>query len=150
MLSNTTRPTVVFLLLSGTLALAHEEATGVVKERMDLMDGQKDAMKIIGDMAKGKAPFDAAKAAEAARDIETTSKQIHELFPEGSDGHPSDAKPEIWTNWEEFTSDAEELQAAAKALAAALDAGDPAWKGNFQTVTDACKACHKSFRAEDD
>ena len=29
-----------------TLALAHEEATGVVKERMDLMDSQKDAMKV--------------------------------------------------------------------------------------------------------
>ena len=48
------------------LALAHEEATGVVKERMDLMEDQKDAMKLMGDMAKGKTPFDTAKAAEAA------------------------------------------------------------------------------------
>ena len=79
-----------------TLALAHEEATGVVKERMDLMECQKDDMKLIGDMAKGKTPFDPAKAAEAARDIETTSGKIPDLFPEGSTGHPSEAKEEIW------------------------------------------------------
>ena len=36
------------------LALAHEGATGVVKERMDLMKGQAKQMKLIGDMAKGK------------------------------------------------------------------------------------------------
>jgi len=134
------------LLLFVPFALAHEGATGVVKERMDLMDSQKDAMKVIGEMAKGKTPFDAAKAAEAARDIETTAQKIHELFPEGSTGHPSDAKPEIWTHWDEFTGDADKLNAAAKDLAAVLEAGSPDWKGDFKTVIDACKTCHKTFR----
>lgn len=46
--------------LRATIALAHEEATGVVKERMDLMDRQKADMKLIGDMAKDLMPFDAA------------------------------------------------------------------------------------------
>jgi cytochrome c556 len=138
------------LLIFIPLALAHEGATGVVKERMDLMDSQKDAMKVIGLMAKGKTPFDAAKAAEAARHIETTSQKIHELFPEGSTGHPSDAKPEIWTQWDKFTGDADKLNAAAKTLADALEADSPDWKGDFKTVIDACKTCHKTFRAEKD
>jgi len=137
-------------MLSATLALAHEEATGVVKERMDLMDRQKDDMKIIGNMAKGKTPFDAAKAAEAARDVAVTSEEIPKLFPEGSDGHPSEAKPEIWTKWDEFTGNADELHAVAQALAAALDGGSPDWKEDFKKVTDACKTCHKSFRQEKD
>lgn len=132
------------------LALAHEGATGVVKERMDLMDRQKDDMKIIGGMAKGKTKFDPAKAAEAARDIETTAAKIPELFPEGTHGGHSEAKPEIWTQWDDFTGNAEALQARAKALAAALEAGAPDWKANFQKVTDACKTCHKSFRTEKD
>lgn len=138
------------LLAFAPLAVAHEKATGVVKERMDLMDSQKDAMKVIGNMVKGKTPLDAPKAAEAARDIETTAQKIHGLFPEGSTGHPSDAKPEIWTNWDEFTGDADKLHAAAKTLADALEAGSPDWKGDFKTVIDACKRCHKSFRAEKD
>ena len=65
------------MLVAVPLALAHEEATGVVKERMDLMDSQKDAMKIIGLMAKGKTPFDGPKAAAAAKDIE--EPQLREL-----------------------------------------------------------------------
>jgi len=120
-----TRPaamTALILFAFVPLALAHEGATGVVKERMDLMDTQKDAMKVIGEMAKGAVPFDAAKAAEAAGEIERTSKQIPELFPEGTGGHPSEAKPEVWTKWEEFTGDAKELETAAKDLILALEA----------------------------
>jgi cytochrome c556 len=148
-----TRPaamTALILFAFVPLALAHEGATGLVKERMDLMDTQKDAMKVIGEMAKGTVPFDAAKAAEAAGEIERTSKQIPELFPEGSGGHPSEAKPEVWTKWEEFTGDAEELETAAKDLILALEApGAPDWKAQFKGVIDACKTCHKTFRMEE-
>jgi cytochrome c556 len=140
----------LIFVVSVPLALAHKGATGVVKERMDLMKRQKDDMKVIGLMAKGKVKFDAAKAAEAARDIELTAKKIHELFPEGTDGHPSEAKPDIWTRWDDFSGDADALQAAAKALATALETGAAGWKGDFKGVIDACKTCHKSFRAEKD
>ena len=132
-----------------SLALAHEEATGVVKERMDLMEGQKDDMKLIGDMAKGNTPFDAAKAAAAARDIQTTSDKIPELFPEGSAGHPSEAKEEIWQDWEDFTAKADDLARAAGELSAALEtAAGNEWTAAFKQVSDGCKACHKSYRLE--
>ncbi|HEX2447818.1 MAG TPA: cytochrome c [Methyloceanibacter sp.] len=136
-------------LASATLALAHEGATGVVKERMDLMKRQQKDMKLIGDMAKGKKPFDAAKAAEAARDISVTAKKIHELFPEGSSGHPSEAKAAIWTDWNEFSAKADELDVSAEALAGSLgEAPGQDWKGAFKKVTDACNGCHEKFRAE--
>jgi len=140
----------LIFVISAPLALAHEGATGVVKERMDLMKRQKDDMKVIGLMAKGKVKFDAAKAAEAARDIELTAKKIHELFPEGTDGGHSEAKDAIWSKWDEFTGNADTLEAQAKALAAALDSSNPGWKTDFKAVIDACKTCHKSFRAEKD
>ncbi|HZJ12801.1 MAG TPA: cytochrome c [Methyloceanibacter sp.] len=140
----------LIFVVSAPLALAHKGATGVVKERMDLMKRQKDDMKVIGLMAKGKTPFDAAKAADAARDIETTAAKIHELFPEGSGGGHSEAKDAIWSKWDEFTGDADALQTQAKALAAALETSAPDWKTDFKAVIDACKTCHKSFRAEKD
>ena len=136
------------VLAVATLGLSHEGATGVVKERMDLMDGQKEDMKLIGDMAKGNTPFDAAKAAEAARHISSTSKQIPELFPEGSGGGESDALPSIWEDFDRFTKSAENLDRAAADLATALEADSPDWKGAFQKVADACKACHQDFRAK--
>jgi len=134
---------------SATLVLAHDGATGVVKERMDLMERQKDDMKIIGNMAKGKTPFDAAKAAEAARDIALTAKEIPELFPEGSTGGESEALPAIWEKWDRFTSGAEDLGRAADALVSAFDDRDNQdWKGAFRKVGEACKSCHEDFRAK--
>jgi cytochrome c556 len=143
--------TLLACALSATLALAHEGATGVVKERQDLMESQKDAMKVIGDMAKGKTPFDAAPATKAANDIHTTAKKIHDLFPEGSGGekNKSDALPAVWENWDRFTANADDLATAADALAKALgDSASEAWKPAFQKVGEACKSCHEDFRAK--
>lgn len=136
------------LLIVPSALVAQEDATGVVKERMDLMETQKDAMKVLGAMAKGQAPFDAAKGAAAALEIETTAAKIPELFPEGTVGEPSEAKPEIWTQWDEFTADAEQLKTAAATLKAALDGESPEWKAEFKGVIDACKTCHKTFRVK--
>ena len=134
---------------SATLALAHEGATGVVKERMDLMDRQKDDMKIIGDMAKGKTPFDVAEAAEAASDIGLTAKKIPELFPEGSTGGKSEALPAIWEKWDRFTANADDLGSAVDALVSALgDSENQDWKAAFEKVGEACKSCHEDFRAK--
>jgi cytochrome c556 len=132
------------------LALAHEGATGVVKERMDLMKGQAKQMKLIGDMAKGKKKFDAAKAAAAARDLGKTTKKIPELFPEGSNKHPSEALDAVWKDWDRFKGDAHDAEEAANALATSLEASAQDWKGAFQKMTNACKACHESFRAKEE
>lgn len=149
MLSKFVRLTALICLTSATLALAHEGATGVVKERMDLMKRQQDDMKLIGNMAKGKTPFDATKAAEAARDIGVTAKKIHELFPEGSGGGKSDALPSVWEQWDDFTAKADDLARGANTLASSLDDAPPQdWKAAFQKVSDACKSCHQDFRAK--
>ena len=138
------------MLASATLALAHEGATGVVKERMDLMESQKDAMKVIGDMAKGKTKFDAAEATKAANDIARTAKKIPELFPEGSGGeNKSDALPAVWEKWDRFTDNADDLAGTADALVKTLaDSASEEWKPAFQKVGDTCKSCHEDFRAE--
>lgn len=132
------------------LAFAHEGAKGVVKERMDLMKGQAKQMKLIGDMAKGKKKFDAAKAAAAAHDLGKTTKKIPELFPEGSNGHPSEALDAVWKEWDRFKGDAQDAEAAANALETALQASGQDWKAAFKKMTDACKSCHESFRAEEE
>jgi cytochrome c556 len=122
-----------------------------VKERVDLMKRQQKDMTLIGDMAKGKTKFDAAKAAAAAQDLASTTKRIPELFPEGSDGKPSEGLPAIWQEWDRFTGHAKDAEAAANELAALLkDTSGNEWKTGFKKVTNVCKSCHESFRAEDD
>jgi cytochrome c556 len=91
-----------------------------------------------------------AKAAAAARDLGATTKKIPELFPEGSNGHPSEALDAVWKEWGRFKGDAHDAEAAANALAAALEASVQDWKASFQKMTDACKSCHESFRAKEE
>ncbi len=137
------------VLVAATFALAHEGAKGVVKERMDLMKGQQKDMKLIGDMTKGKVKFDATKAAAAARNLAETTKKIPDLFPEGSGGHPSEALDTVWKDWESFTGNAKDAEAAANELAATLDGGTGDWKAGFKKLTEACKSCHQDFRSEE-
>ena len=143
------RHTLFVCVACTTLALAHEGATGVVKERMDLMKRQQKDMKLIGDMAKGKTPFDSVRAAEAARDVSITAKKIHEFFPEGSAGGHSDALETIWKEWDRFAGNAQDLESVASELASSLeDDSTQDWQSAFQKVTDACKSCHEDFRAK--
>ena len=72
---------ICMVLLAPAALLAEKGAAGLVKERMDLMETQKDAMKVIGAMAKGEAPFDSAKAGAAATEIKSTAAEIVDLFP---------------------------------------------------------------------
>lgn len=71
------------------------------------------------------------------------------LFPAGSGGEGSRARPEIWTNRADFERKAADLAAAATRLAERARAGD---QTGFATQADAveaaCAACHSAYRSE--
>ncbi len=106
-------------LLSLTIppAVAHKGATGVVKQRMDVMKSFGDAMKAIKKMLDGEMTYDAAKVRKAAGVIKAHGGEaLTKLFPKGSLQKPTEAKPEIWQNWTEFEADATRLKDYAEAL----------------------------------
>ena len=150
------RTTVISALLLGVLTtavLAHKGATGVVKERMDQMGTIAKSMKSMGAMFKGAEPYDAAT-------VETLSRQIAgfggdkltAVFPEGSLDHPSEARPEVRSDWERFAELAGEMETAANDLAAGAandrdDAGSPTSPDAlFRDLAATCKSCHQDFR----
>ncbi|WP_286240818.1 c-type cytochrome [Neptuniibacter halophilus] len=107
---------------------AHGGATGVVKQRMDLMEDMKDAMKSVAAMFKGQTPYDADRVRAAAEVIRRHSgEHMTRLFPEGSLQHPSEAKPEIWEEWQRFSEMSQRLGVISEGLSRAADNyGDPA------------------------
>jgi cytochrome c556 len=110
---------VIAMLLGITIisvTLAHQGATGIVKERMDMMKSMGDANKAIGDMIKGKTTFDAAQIAEHARTINRQSQDILGHFPEGSLQKVSEALPQIWEDWPRFEHITQQLQTESAAL----------------------------------
>jgi cytochrome c556 len=70
------------------------------------------------------------------------------FFPPGSVSENSRAKPEIWSNWEEFSKHPDNVKKAAQELATAAKAQDhEAVKIKFKALGEACKGCHRSFRS---
>ena len=139
------------LVLSGLFLLgevsAHGGATGVVKERMELMKSLGDRMKKMGAMVKGKAPFDATAMADSAREIQQTAPEITHLFPEGSLHKPSEALPSVWEERDKFNDLAESLIQEAGNLNDVAIIGDRrSIMIQFTKVGKTCSSCHTDFR----
>ncbi|MCJ8337264.1 MAG: cytochrome c [Pseudomonadales bacterium] len=119
----------LFLVIFCTVALlvsppaqAHNGATGIIKERMDLMDKLKVAMKSLATIYRGDQAYDAQQVREAATIIEQHSAAtMARLFPEGSLQQPSTAKANIWQQWDDFSHLAERQKLISQGLFSAAD-----------------------------
>lgn len=132
-------------------AVAHEGATGVVKERMEGMEAIGQQVKILVPMLKGTLPYEPAKVEQSAGIIENhAGENLTKLFPEGSVGKPSEAHPDIWEDWSKFSELAMELQSTAGALktVAANNGSEGDFKGALGTMLKTCKSCHSDFRED--
>ena len=140
-------------LLSGSIISgfvgAHQGATGVVKERMELMKTLGDRMKSMAAMVKGKVPFDAGQMAAGAQEIQDKAPKIVHLFPEGSVQKPSEALPSIWQQWDRFSELTDRLTSEARALSDIAVAGSKREiMVQFTKVGKTCSGCHTDFRKE--
>ena len=117
-------------VLSGALVLAggvffdasaHKGAKGIVKDRMHVMKGMGDSMKLLKKMFDGEVPYDQAKAEAAAASMEKhAGKAMTKMFPKGSLQKPTEAIPKIWEDWPGFETSAMRLQDYAGALKQSL------------------------------
>ncbi len=132
------------LLILATPTLAHNGVKDPqVMARMMAMESIGDAFKTLVSMAKNETPLHQAKARMARDTIVTHSGKITALFEDPADDPKSEALPEIWANWEDFSARAEKLTTAAKAL----DFKDRATLADtLGAVGGACRACHKPYR----
>lgn len=132
-----------FVLFAG-LAVAQTEATDPnVIARHDLMKGFGAAAKTLGGMAGDKIPYDAAAAEAAKAALVTGSAEIGAKFEVNAVDADSEAKPEVWTNWEKFLANAKALNEAATALDTSSAASIGPGMGEVGRM---CKDCHTTFR----
>lgn len=121
----TTNVTLVLLAsITAGVALAHSGATGVVKERMDGMAAMQKAVKAVTPIMRGQVAYDADAVRSFAAAVEMHSGEaMTKLFPEGTGGKPSEAKDQVWSDWEEFESLAMNLETLGKTLSEAANNG---------------------------
>ncbi|MBO6754738.1 MAG: cytochrome c [Roseibium sp.] len=134
-----------------TAVLAHQGATGVVKERMDGMGMLQEAVKQVGQMLRGNGAIDPETTRRAGQALQAhAGSQMTDLFPEGSLMPPSEALDVIWTDWAEFERLAAELDRAAQGLSSAAASNRAGVQAAFADVASTCKACHEKFREKKD
>jgi cytochrome c556 len=136
---------VIGVLLTAGAAFAEGDRTDPnAIARSDLMKIVGKNTGILGDMAGGKAAHDAAAAEAAKAAIVEAAGMIEATFKDQGAADPaSEAKPEIWANWDDFLANAKALGDAAGAMdvasAETIGAGMGALGG-------ACKDCHTDYR----
>lgn len=112
----------VFLVVGSGVVLAHGGATGMVKERMELMESLGDSMKRLTAIMRGKEEYDADTVKMLAVEIGGHGGEaMTSLFPEGSNEEPSEALPAIWVDWDRFVTLANQLEAYGRALEKSAD-----------------------------
>lgn len=139
-------PFVLAITLSASVVLAHGGVKNpAVMARMDGMSAIADGMKALGAMAKGAVAFDAGAADAAVATIADHAARIPALFEAEESDPKSEAKPEIWADFGDFTDKAGALTDVANGLSGAIRSqGDlgPAMK----QLGAACKSCHADYR----
>ncbi|MGQ0567666.1 MAG: c-type cytochrome [Gemmobacter sp.] len=140
---NLTKSAVIALTLFATVAIAADATDPAAKARQELMDMIGANAKILGDMAGGKAPFEATAAEAAKAVLVAASAEIAAKFEPQTSDPKSKVKPEIWSDWAGFTAAADKLNAAASALGASTVEGVQA---GMEAVGGTCGSCHKAYR----
>ena len=143
---------VIGLIGTGLMApaVAHEQtsAEAAIDYRQSVMTVFRWNIKPMGAMMKGEIPFDAHAFARYAKDLAAAaSMDLMSAFPEESEEGETDAKPEVWLEWEDFQSKFKDLQEQSSKLAEVAAGGDKDLvTKQFGAAADTCKACHKKFK----
>lgn len=131
------------LALAATVVLAADATDPTAKARQELMDTIAMNVKVLGDMAGGKAAFDAAAATAAKDALVAASAEIPAKFETEASDPKSNAKPAVWTSFADFTTKAKALNTAVTALDTASLETVQAGMG---AVGGACKDCHTTYK----
>ncbi len=133
-------------------ASAHTVFAGELERTLDYRQGVMNVyswnMKAMGAMMKGEAAYDQAAFARHANDLaKAASLDLLAGFPADSDQGETDARPDIWLDFDDFEQKLENLREASQSLSEAAAAGDKEAMGQALGKTGKqCKACHERYK----
>ena len=144
-----------FVLATGVVTAVSAEndraIDGAIKARQGLMQLYAHNLGLLGGMAKGAVPYDAATAGSAASSLAMlTQIDTSRMWVQGSDEMSADgtrALPDLWDNPGEVAKKAMALSEAAAAMEIAAGTSLEALQGAMGPLGGACGACHKAYRA---
>lgn len=107
------------------------------------------ALEPMGLVARDRRDYVKAEFAEQARALQTLSTQPWVYFSAEGNYRPTRAKPEVWSQPEDFKKAQDRFLKAVNHLVDVAPSGDlPAIKASVDEVQKSCKNCHDPFRSD--
>lgn len=121
---------------------------GFIQYRQRLMTSNAASMGAMGDILKHRLPFSPEHIASHARVLHETSKLLVRAFEQEVTAGETDAKPEIWSDWEGFTTAARQLEEESEKLYKMAESGETTSSliSQVQSVGKTCGGCHDQYR----
>lgn len=102
-------------------------------------------LEALSGIVRGESPA-GADAAGHAQALVAIAGEMSRLYPAGSQGRASQARPEVWSQASAFTAAQATYARSAAATVKAAQSGDAASLASaFTTLALACKGCHDRF-----
>lgn len=125
---------------------AERDPEVLTEHRQGIMRATSGHMAAAAAILLDGAPFEANLELHGTA-LEGLLADIPALFPEGSAHAESDARAEIWSEWDTFTDRAAHTGERARAFGEATRQGDQmAMIQAFQALGESCGACHEDYR----
>ena len=138
--------TLAIILVFATAVQSHSNVENeTIKARMKAMSSISDNMRVLGKMIKGIDEFDLEKAKAAIGNIAVLAAQTPELFEIEAVDPNAEAKPEIWTNFDDFVEKALTLENVALNVGSGLT-DEEGLRNAMMSLGATCKACHRLYR----
>ena len=137
---------IVIATTASSIAFAHSGVKDQnVKERMLLMKAMAENTKLIGQMLKKQTPFELNEVKRALEQLSSLSLQTPTVFEINATDPKSEAKQNIWDEFDEFTKLSNELAKSTSELAIIIEDVDDL-RPTLMKVSEGCKACHSNYR----
>ena len=137
---------IVIATTASSVAFAHSGVKDQnVKERMLLMKAMAENTKLIGQMLKKQTPFELNEVKRALEQLSSLSLQTPTVFEINATDPKSEAKQNIWDEFDEFTKLSNELAKSTSELAILVEDVDDL-RPTLMKVSEGCKACHSNYR----
>jgi len=137
---------ILICLVVTTATVQAQDNEAFIQYRQKVMGSNGANMGAIGDILKNKLPYQSHITAHA-EEIQRMSLLIPDSFKKDIADGKTDAKPEIWKEWDKFTAAANDMGREAAELAKVAQSGNmEAISAQVKKLGDACGACHKPFR----
>lgn len=124
------------------LSAVHGQAEDPVLQRQLIMQQVDEDAEALGEIAAGLQPK--TKMLEHARSIAKSARESYAAFKQNAPG--GKAKPEIWSNWADYSAKMEAWIGNADKMVKAAEADDVHGVTEIMVEALPCKGCHDVYR----